>query len=200
MWSARDDKRPQLWEGSLYERLQVTTIIKRYRLHWLWLSFFWDTKPRHWVGGSRHFEVTSTKAPWTVTSDTPLPKSSKLAHFGCFQVVCITKLFENRGKGKIHFRTGHECLQGEKQCSSTLYLSSALDGGEWSTSRPGRFTPGKETRYPLYMRLGGTQGGSGWVLKISPPPGFDPPDRSDIPTTQSRPTNTEVPSSKYHLL
>ena len=34
--------------------------------------------------------------------------------------------------------------------------------------------PGK-TRHPLYMRLGGPQGRSGWVRKISPPPppGFD---------------------------
>jgi hypothetical protein len=30
------------------------------------------------------------------------------------------------------------------------------------------------TRYPLYRRLGGPQGRSGRVLKISPPPGFDP--------------------------
>jgi len=59
--------------------------------------------------------------------------------------------------------------------------------------------PSGKTRYPLYRRLGGTQGGSGRVLKISPPPGFDPPDRSDIPNTQSRPTNTEVRNSKYHL-
>jgi len=33
--------------------------------------------------------------------------------------------------------------------------------------------PGK-TRYPLYRRLGGTQGRFGQVRKISPPPGFDP--------------------------
>ena len=31
-----------------------------------------------------------------------------------------------------------------------------------------------KTRYPLYRRLGGPQGRSGWVRKISPPPGFDP--------------------------
>ena len=30
------------------------------------------------------------------------------------------------------------------------------------------------TRYPLYRRLGGPQGRSGRVRKISPPPGFDP--------------------------
>jgi len=29
------------------------------------------------------------------------------------------------------------------------------------------------TRYPLYRSLGGPQGRSGWVLNISPPPGFD---------------------------
>ena len=37
--------------------------------------------------------------------------------------------------------------------SSTLSITSALDGGEWSAPRPGRFTPRKETRYPLYRRL-----------------------------------------------
>jgi hypothetical protein len=41
------------------------------------------------------------------------------------------------------------------------FLTSALDGGEWSTSRSGRFTPGKETRYLLNRRLGGSQRRSG---------------------------------------
>ena len=35
------------------------------------------------------------------------------------------------------------------------------------------YPPGK-TRYPLYRRLGGSQGRSGRVRKISPTPGFDP--------------------------
>jgi len=34
------------------------------------------------------------------------------------------------------------------------------------------FTPGKEP-LPIYRRLGGPQGRSGQVWKISPPPGFD---------------------------
>jgi hypothetical protein len=38
-----------------------------------------------------------------------------------------------------------------------LFLTSALEGGEWSASRPGRFTPGKSPRYPLDRRLGGPQ-------------------------------------------
>jgi hypothetical protein len=51
------------------------------------------------------------------------------------------------------------------------FLTSALEEGGWSAPRPGRFTPGK-TRYPLYMRLGGPQGWSGRVRKISHPPGL----------------------------
>ena len=46
--------------------------------------------------------------------------------------------------------------------------------GEESASRPGRSLPRGKTRYPLYRRLGGLQGRSGQVRKISPPPGFDP--------------------------
>ena len=38
---------------------------------------------------------------------------------------------------------------------------------------PAALPPG-QTRYPLYRRLGGPQGRSGRVRKISPPPGFDP--------------------------
>jgi hypothetical protein len=49
-----------------------------------------------------------------------------------------------------------------------------LDGGGWLAPRPGRFTHRKESRYPLYRRLGGPQGRSGQVRKISPPQGFDP--------------------------
>ena len=37
---------------------------------------------------------------------------------------------------------------------------------------PTALPPGK-TRYLLYRRLGGPQGRSGGVQKISPPPGFD---------------------------
>ena len=39
--------------------------------------------------------------------------------------------------------------------------TSSLDGGKWSASRPGRFTPGKEPLYPFNMRLGGLQIRSG---------------------------------------
>jgi len=39
---------------------------------------------------------------------------------------------------------------------------------------PSAALPPENTRYPLYRRLGGSQGRSGQVWKISPPPpGFD---------------------------
>jgi len=50
----------------------------------------------------------------------------------------------------------------------------ALEGEEGSASRLGRSLSTGKTRYPLYRRLGGSQGRSGQVRKISPPPGFDP--------------------------
>ena len=63
--------------------------------------------------------------------------------------------------------------RGSRGIALHFFLTSALDGGGWSTPRPGRFTPEKETRYPLYRRLGGPQGRFGRVRKISPPPAFD---------------------------
>ena len=58
------------------------------------------------------------------------------------------------------------------RCSSTLFLTLALDGGWWSRPCPGQFTPGKETWYSMYRRLGGPQGWSVQAWKISPLPGF----------------------------
>jgi hypothetical protein len=60
------------------------------------------------------------------------------------------------------------------QRSSILSLTSSLDVCGWLRPRLGHFTPGKETRYPLYRRLGVPQGWSGRVWKISSQPGFDP--------------------------
>jgi hypothetical protein len=68
-------------------------------------------------------------------------------------------------KGKVHPRIGREGSEGELYSSFNL----CARWGGWSTPRPGRLTLGKETRYPLYRRLGGPQGRSGYVRKISPP-------------------------------
>ena len=58
--------------------------------------------------------------------------------------------------------------------SSTLFLISALEGGEGLESRLGRTSPPGKTRYQFYTRLCGPQGRSGQVRIIWPPPGFKP--------------------------
>jgi len=45
-------------------------------------------------------------------------------------------------------------------------MTAALEGGEWSTARPGHTLPPGKTRYPLYRRLGGPQGRSGRAEKL----------------------------------
>jgi len=77
-----------------------------------------------------------------------------------------------KGQGKVHPRTGHEGLEGEKRLSSTLSLTLALYGVGGQRDAPAALPPGK-TRYPLYRELGVPQGPSGQVRKISPPPGVD---------------------------
>jgi hypothetical protein len=77
------------------------------------------------------------------------------------------------GEGKVHPITGQQGPRGGVEVYLYSFSTSALEEDWWSAPRPGRFTPIK-TRYPLYRRLGGLQGRSGRVRKISPPPGFDP--------------------------
>jgi hypothetical protein len=74
---------------------------------------------------------------------------------------------------KLHPRTGHEDPEVEKRYSSTLSLTSALDGVGGQRHAPAALHPGT-TRCSLYRRLGGPQDRSGRVRKISPTPGFDP--------------------------
>ena len=62
---------------------------------------------------------------------------------------------------------------GRRGTALFFLLTSALDEGGCLTSHSGCLTPGKETRYPLYKRLGRPQGRPGRVRKISHPPGFN---------------------------
>jgi hypothetical protein len=66
----------------------------------------------------------------------------------------------NKGNGKFHPRPGMTPHRG-----STLSLPTAAHGGEWLTPRPVRFTPGKQTQYPLHRRLGEPLCRSGGVRK-----------------------------------
>ena len=80
------------------------------------------------------------------------------------------------------------------------FLTTALEGGEGSASRPCPSLPPGKTRYPLYWRLGGPQGRSGRVRKISPPPGFDPrtvqPVASRYTDWATRPTYIYIKNKK----
>jgi hypothetical protein len=98
-----------------------------------------------------------------------LPTSSR-----CFFLKMLYEKYKEYDICRFHPFTGHEGPYGEYRYSFTLFLTSALEGGEGSASRPGRTLPPGKTWYPLYRRLGGPQGRSEQVRKISPPPGFDP--------------------------
>jgi len=93
-----------------------------------------------------------------------------------FKLIPILPLSKKKSWKKLNVypRADHEGPEGEQRNSCTLSLTLALDWGGWSTPRPGRFTPGKETRYPLCRRLDGTQGLFERVRKISPVPGLHP--------------------------
>ena len=85
-------------------------------------------------------------------------------------------------------------------CSSTLSLTSVLDVVVWLTPRPGRFTPGTETRYPFYRRLCGSKDPSGRVRKISVHwnsiQGLPSLQRVAVPTELSRPKEGRITGIK----
>jgi hypothetical protein len=73
-------------------------------------------------------------------------------------------------KQKSSPATRHEGAWGERRYRSYSFTTSAIDGGEWSASRPGRaLPPGKGPR--------GTHWRGGWV---APRAGLDTEDRGKI--------------------
>jgi len=67
--------------------------------------------------------------------------------------------------------------------------------GGWSTTRPGRFTPGKDP-IPLYRRLDEAQGRYRRVRKILPSPGLDP---RTVQLVASLHTDWAIPAHKDDL-
>ena len=68
--------------------------------------------------------------------------------------------------------------------------------GEGSASRPGCSLPPEKIRNPLYRRLGGAQGRSGQVRKISPSPEFDP---RTVQPVASRYTGWVIAAHKFWM-
>jgi hypothetical protein len=72
--------------------------------------------------------------------------------------------------------TGRTAVRGVR-CIAVPFHDHSTRTGEGSASRSGRSSPPGKTRYPLYRSLGGPQGRSGQVRKISPSTGIRSPDR-----------------------
>ena len=81
----------------------------------------------------------------------------------CFQLMNLGK-----GKGKFRPITGHEGPDAEYRYSSTTSLTLELDGGGWSTPRPDRFNPEKDT-VPIVYEAGWAPEPVWTVRKFSPP-------------------------------
>jgi len=69
--------------------------------------------------------------------------------------------------------TGHTAHRGSR-CIAQLFRDHGTRRRWGVSSTPRPILPPIKTRCPLYRRLGGPQGRSGQVRKISLPPGFDP--------------------------
>jgi len=95
-------------------------------------------------------------------------QNSHSTNTSLLQAIQFHPFFSVEINGKIHFGTDHDGPQRENRPSSILSLILALGGGQWSTPRTCRYISGKETRYPLYCRLGWPRGWSRRVRKISP--------------------------------
>jgi hypothetical protein len=78
--------------------------------------------------------------------------------------------------------TGPTAHRGSRGIALPFHGLGTRRGWGVSVTPQPLFTPGA-TRYPLYRRLGGPQGRSEQVRKISPSPGFDP--RTVQPVAQS---------------
>jgi hypothetical protein len=97
---------------------------------------------------------------------------------------CILPKFHTQSVVKSVPLHAIEALGGERRYSSYSSSTSALDGGEWSASRPGRaLTPGERTL--------GTHGTGGWV---GPRAGLDTEARGKIlcPRRESNPDRPVV--------
>jgi hypothetical protein len=85
-----------------------------------------------------------------------------------FSVVAYKKV-----KVKVYRNTLESQEGGVVKVQLYSFLTSALEGGGWSSPRPGRFTPGKDP-VPIVQEAGWAPGPVWTWRKISLPQGFDP--------------------------
>jgi len=99
--------------------------------------------------------------------------SSGIRKFFCLDLSTLNMKVKCTLVQALRLCTGHTAHR-ERRGLGLLFLDHGTRRGKGLASRPGRSLPLEKTRYPLHRRLGGPQGRSGQVRKISPPPGFDP--------------------------
>jgi len=95
-------------------------------------------------------------------------------------------------KAKVkHPRTGHEGPEGSRGIA--LLFHDLGPGWDWVVHAMPLATlpPRKETQYPLYRKLGGPQGRSGQLRKISTQLGFD---LQTVQLVASRHTDYAIPA------
>ena len=69
-----------------------------------------------------------------------------------FLLVSHSKGFKGKA-GPVHNMKTYRRVQVQPH----TFLTSAIGGSQWFTSRPGHFTPGEKPRYQQKWRLGGPQ-------------------------------------------
>jgi hypothetical protein len=72
---------------------------------------------------------------------------------------CVDNITAPSDKAKAVPLHATEALGGDRRYSSYSFSTSALDGGEWSASRPGRdLVPGKGPPVPIVQEAGWAPG------------------------------------------
>ena len=88
-------------------------------------------------------------------------------------IFCSVCIFQHKRVEGIHLGIDREDQERNWKYIALLFLSPRHSIGVGGQRHAPAALPPWKTRYPLYRRLGGLQGRSGRVRRISPPPGFD---------------------------
>ena len=81
-------------------------------------------------------------------------RNMNITQLQCMLATMRCDFRKDKGKVEVHPVTGHWGPEGWVEVySPTLSRPRHLDGGGWSASRPGRFTPGKDP-VPIVQEAG----------------------------------------------
>ena len=136
------------------------------------LSLMWLTHSRALENAGRNLRWTPQSVLWEEVGAWLATFSSNVFHDTDLIRVKVKCTFVQT----LRLCTGHMAHRGSRGIA-LLFYDHSTRRGEGSASRPGRSLPQGKTRYPFYWMLGGPQGWSGQVWKVSPPTGIRSLDR-----------------------